>query len=118
MSLQGRAQIVLGPAATYGPAGNNEGRALSTTADGGVVALGYSDGFARNADFYLVRTSASGEKLWERAIGGAFDDVGCAIAPTRDGGFILAGTSESFVDGHNGRDIMLVKVDANGELRE
>lgn len=46
------------------------------------------------------------------------EDTGDALAPTSDGGFILAGSMKtSTTRGNGGLDILLVKVDGNGEIQ-
>jgi hypothetical protein len=51
---------------------------------------------------------------WERVIGGAEDDVGRAVAVTRDGGFIVAGSTAS--KGAGNADLWLVRLDAGGTV--
>ncbi len=49
---------------------------------------------------------------WQKAFGGAKDDVAQSIAPTDDGGLIIASTSRSF--GHGKTDINVMKLDSEG----
>ncbi|HVO15653.1 MAG TPA: FHA domain-containing protein [Alphaproteobacteria bacterium] len=51
---------------------------------------------------------------WERVIGGAEDDVGRAVAVTRDGGFVVAGSTGS--KGAGNADLWLVRLDAAGTV--
>jgi len=79
---------------------------------GGFVAVGWTNSYgAGSFDGWLVRTDTSGRRLWSRTYGGCgYDALGGA--PTRDGGFILAGETFSF--GPGGGDAWVVKVDSSG----
>ncbi|MCH8990750.1 MAG: hypothetical protein IIA44_03235 [Acidobacteria bacterium] len=50
---------------------------------------------------------------WEKHIGGAGDDQAEAIVATSDGGFLIAGSTDSY--GAGGHDMILIKTDALGE---
>jgi hypothetical protein len=54
------------------------------------------------------------DTLWTRTYGGTGSDAGNVIRQTSDGGFIIAGYTESFGAGQ--QDIWLVKIDANGDI--
>lgn len=62
----------------------------------------------------LLAGSVSGQG-WELSFGGSKEDQGKAIVQTLDGGFVIAGTSESFGE-DNDLDILLVRTDENGEI--
>jgi FHA domain len=51
---------------------------------------------------------------WERVIGGAGDDIGRAVLATGDGGFVIAGSTES--KGAGKTDMWLVRLDATGAV--
>ena len=59
-------------------------------------------------------------KQWDKTFGGNGDDYLYSVAVTTDGGFLLAGTSNSSTGGDKsdnpkgGRDYWVVKIDANG----
>ena len=55
----------------------------------------------------------TGPTSWERVLGGAEDDAGYAVARTRDGGFIVAGSTAS--KGAGNADLWLVRLDAAGK---
>jgi len=102
---------------TYGGAAN-EGtgyeRSVQQTSDGGYIIAGYTQSFgAGSADFYLVKTDASGDTLWTRTYGGSSSDYGESVQQTTEGGYIIAGVTASF--GAGSYDVYLVKTDANGD---
>ena len=53
---------------------------------------------------------------WELAFGGNKEDQGQAIVQSRDGGFMLAGFSESF-GADNDLDIFVIKTDVDGRIQ-
>jgi hypothetical protein len=60
----------------------------------------------------LVKTDASGNGQWNQTYGGTSVDDAWALVQTGDGGYALAGSTQSF--GTVGIDLWLVKTDANG----
>jgi hypothetical protein len=85
---------------------------------GGYAVLGYKTnskipGFL-NRDLWLLRLNANGDTVWTRSYGGLGDDIGFAITPMDDGGFLLGGASNS----KNGNDFdgVLSKVDSKGDI--
>ena len=67
------------------------------TQDQGFILAGYTtyESFGPE-DFYLVKTNAAGELQWEQTYGGAALDVCWQIRTVPTGGFILAGSSQSY----------------------
>ncbi|HEY3296467.1 MAG TPA: T9SS type A sorting domain-containing protein [bacterium] len=94
--------------------------AVAPTTDGGTVLAGWArstDTFGAGwYDFWLVKTDAAGQVVWDRRYGGP-EGEGCfAVQPTPDGGFILAGMTGSFGEGHDGpSDAWVIKTNANGD---
>jgi hypothetical protein len=102
---------------TYGGTEYDEAYSLVQTKDGGFALAGYTYSFgAGYADFWLVRTDASGDVLWNKTYGGTNYDAAFSMVQTSDGGYALAGYTESF--GAVGMDFWLVKTDENGIIPE
>jgi hypothetical protein len=97
---------------TYGGTDNDEPRSIIQTSDGGYALAGFTFPGASNADFWLVKTDASGNALWNKTYGGTGDDTAYSVVQTGDGGYALAGYTYSF--GAGGNDFWLVKTDASG----
>jgi len=55
---------------------------------------------------------AQPDTLWTKTFGGSDDDWGESVQQTSDGGYIIAGTTESY--GAGGRDVYLIKTDGEG----
>ncbi|HUU44269.1 MAG TPA: fibronectin type III domain-containing protein [Acidobacteriota bacterium] len=82
---------------------------------GDFLAVGTTESSgAGGSDVYLMRVDDDGNLVSETTFGGGGDDAGNDIIATRDGGFLIVGTTRSF--GAGGSDVYLIKLDANGEL--
>jgi hypothetical protein len=102
---------------TYGGTGWDCATALVQTGDGGYALTGSTTSFGSGSnDFWLVKTDASGNMLWNKTYGGTGDDVAWSLVQTWDGGYALAGITGSF--GAGGQDFWLVKTDASGNIGE
>lgn len=97
---------------TYGSTGSDGGLSVLQASDSGYSVAGYSvPRTQNNSDVYLIRTDAAGDTLWTRKQGGASGDVAYCLQLTADGGFVMAGYTES--SGSDG-DVLLYKVDSYG----
>jgi predicted Rdx family selenoprotein len=99
----------------YGHVGGDIGNSIQLTGDEGFVVAGTayaSEG--GEGDVYLIKTDGQGELLWEKKYGGAGEDAGMSVQQTADGGYIVAGNTDSF--GAGGSDIYLIKTDSNGDV--
>ncbi|MCW3985980.1 MAG: hypothetical protein NWE91_06195 [Candidatus Bathyarchaeota archaeon] len=98
---------------TYGGAGIEAARSVVETSDGGYALAGETGSFgAGDVDFWLVKVDSSGNHEWNKTYGGALVDGAFSVVETSDGGYALAGFTESF--GASGSDFWLVKVDSSG----
>jgi len=87
---------------------------LVQTSDGGFAAAGYiwtCDSLMY--DVFLVRTDADGDTLWTRSWGGQYFDIASGIVQTPDGGFMLAGYTDSYGGGY--RNFWVLRTDADGD---
>ena len=108
---------------------------IKQTTDGGYILGGYTPSKksgdksenqkSKNADFWVVKTDASGIKQWDRTLGTNADEKGnylYSLNLCMDGGYLLAGSSEATAasgdksePGNGNEDIWIVKIGANGE---
>jgi hypothetical protein len=94
---------------------NEEARSLVETSDGGYVIAGTTTSFgAGGFDVWLVKTDANGNMEWNQTYGGTGRDYVSSLVETSDGGYALAGSTDSF--GGVGPNFYLVKTDANGNM--
>uniref|UniRef100_A0A7V5XIA6 Bacterial repeat domain-containing protein n=1 Tax=Thermodesulfobacterium geofontis TaxID=1295609 RepID=A0A7V5XIA6_9BACT len=67
--------------------------------------------YYKGDNIYLIRTSADGSLLWAVNLGGNGVDRAYSVRQTLDGGFILAGTTNSHKSNdNNGTDFYLLKI--------
>jgi hypothetical protein len=112
---------------------------MHQTKDGGFILTGTSysisgqvtghHGDATTSDFWVVKTDTVGDIQWQKSYGGSANETATTITPTNDGGYILAGHSQSNdgdVTGHHGtsclfngycNDIWIVKIDSDGNIQ-
>jgi len=95
---------------TYGGISNDYAYSVVQTSDGGYALAGYTNSSgAGGHDFYLVKTDASGNMQWDRVYGGIGEDFGYSVVRTSDGGYALAGYTNS--SGAGWYDFWLIKTD-------
>jgi uncharacterized delta-60 repeat protein len=101
---------------TYGGSNNEEAFSVQQTLDGGYIIAGYMEySGSANADFYLVKTDSCGGEQWSKTYGGTGDDKAYSVRQAVDGGYIVAGYTESFGAGQS--DFYLVKTDSSGKVQ-
>ncbi|MBI5059966.1 hypothetical protein HZB60_09350 [candidate division KSB1 bacterium] len=97
-----------------GGPGYDEAEAVQQTSDGGFIVGGLTMSYgAGNEDFWLVQLDADGDTLWTNHFGGNHLDRCYSVIQTNDGGFAMAGYTETF--GAGSSDFWLVKTNANGD---
>jgi hypothetical protein len=89
------------------------GRSIQQTPDGGYIVAGYYDTDSDSIQVYLVKTDSLGDTLWTRTYGGTGNDYGYSLDQTGDGGYIIAGSTDSYGAGQ--QDVFLVKTNAAGD---
>jgi hypothetical protein len=98
---------------TYGAYDDDRGYSVQQTSDGGYIIAGYTYSFSLGeSDIYLVKTDANGNLVWSKTYGGIGYDEGYSVQQTLDGGYIIAGKTNSF--GFGWYDVCLIKTDGNG----
>ncbi|MFQ6068422.1 MAG: CARDB domain-containing protein [Candidatus Bathyarchaeia archaeon] len=101
---------------TYGGSSDDGAYSVVQTSDGGYAIAGYTNSFGvENYDFWLVKADSAGNLEWTRTYGGPNVESAHSIIETNDGGYMLAGYTDSLEPG--GHDLMLVKVDASGNMQ-
>ncbi len=100
---------------TFGGTGGESGTAVKEIPGGGFLAIGSTGSFGVGySSIYAVRVNAAGDSLWAKTYGGDKADFGYSLAPTLDGGFVIAGSTNSFGAGYS--DAYLIKIDTAGQV--
>jgi hypothetical protein len=101
-------------AKTYGGTDFDEAFSVRQTSDGGYIVAGETNYFVGGVNIFLIKTDANGNIIWAKTYGGTDWDDALSVQQTSDGGYIVAGKTNSF--GAVGFDIFLIKTDANGDV--
>lgn len=113
---------------TYGGSNSEQCRSICLASDGGYVLVGESylsnDGDVSGnqglMDFWVVKIDSMGNLQWQKTLGGSNFESANAVDEANDGGFYIAGFTNSN-DGnitgyHGGTDGWLVKLNSSGNL--
>jgi len=99
---------------TFGGSDWEYGGFVQQTSDGGYILAGATRSFgAGGEDLYLIKTDSNGVEIWSKTFGGSQHEWESTVKQTTDGGYILAGTTETY--GAGSYDAYLVKTDSNGD---
>ncbi|PKM76685.1 MAG: hypothetical protein CVU90_11395 [Firmicutes bacterium HGW-Firmicutes-15] len=100
---------------TFGGNKDDFAYSLQCTTDAGSIVCGQTDSdISLSVDAYLLKVDIDGNKMWDKIIGGSGYDRGDSVQQTSNGGYIMAGSTNSY--GAGGLDFYLVKTDANGDI--
>jgi len=111
----------------YGGTNNEWPYAVRQTRDGGYVIAGFSmsnngdvSGNHGKEDVWVLKLDSSGSIEWQRSLGGSGWDTAYALDITSDGGYIVAGLSNS-IDGdvtgnHGATDFWVLKLNEDGAI--
>ena len=112
---------------------SDEAYSIQQTSDGGYIVAGYSYSSANGdvtginhgaaqRDYWIVRLDSGGNISWNKLLGGSSEDIVSGIQQTTDGGYIVAGYSNSSANGnvtgtnHGDVDCWVVKLDGSGNI--
>jgi uncharacterized repeat protein (TIGR02543 family) len=106
----------------YGGWDSDYAHCIQETAEGEYIVSGCTFSFGNGTDdAWVMKLNKDGDLNgagpyvgWQRAYGGEGNDCGHIIQATSDGGYIVAGYSESFGSGDS--DVFVLKLEANGEI--
>jgi len=98
---------------TFGGGADDYAFSVTQAHDGGYVVAGYTYSFGSgNADACVMKLDENGGVLWARTFGGGADDYAFSVTQAHDGGYLVAGTTNSF--GAGGNDIFILKLNEDG----
>jgi len=100
----------------YGGPSDDHVNDMCKTSDGGLALAGYTNSFSVGlSDFWLFKVNATGDLQWNKTYGGISNDQAFSVVPTKDGGYALAGITNS--SGAGGVDFWLVKTNSTGDMQ-
>ena len=100
---------------TYGGTGNDTVIAVLPTQHDGCIVAGSSESFgAGHSDAWVFELDGNGDVLWQRTIGGTGYDNVSSLQPTIDGGYVIAGSTNSFSSENT--VAWALKLDATGAI--
>lgn len=115
---------------SLGGGGYDAALSIIKTTDGGYAVAGRSNvnggdvsGNHESLDYWIVKLSSTGTIQWQKSLGGASEDIASSIIQTTDGGYVVAGLSQSNdgdVNGNHGvyfRDYWVVKLTGAGTIQ-
>lgn len=102
-------------AASYGGNDIDTATSIYPTKDGGYIIAGTVLSFgAGEEDMWLLKLDSQGTVEWEKAIGGEKSDQARSVIQAIDGGFIVAGVTQSY--GGKGDNGWVLKLDSEGKI--
>jgi hypothetical protein len=112
---------------SYGGSDNDEAFDVRQTADSGYVVVGSTqstDGDVSGnhgvEDMWVIKISSSGVLQWQKCLGGSGDDAAQSVGQTNDGGYIVAGSTNSndgdVTGNHGNYDEWVIKLNSTGSI--
>jgi hypothetical protein len=98
---------------TFGGIWSDYAYDIEQTTDGGYIVAGAASSLGSGTmDVWIIKTNANGDSLWSRSFGGGgVNDYGECVKQTADGGYIIAGYTDSF---SSSIDLYLIRLNASG----
>ena len=112
----------------YGGTASDIASDIKQTNDGGYVVAGQSrsnngdvTGLHFWEDYWVVKIDSLGNIQWQKCLGGSFYDYAYSIQQTVDGGYVVAGNTDSndgdVTGNHGTSDCWIVKLDSTGNIQ-
>ncbi len=98
-----------------GGIGNEIAYGIDVASNGDYVICGETNSVGANGEAYVVRLDASGNLLWNRAIGGFGTEIAREISATSDNGCVIIGGTDTY--GQGGGDMYTVKLNSAGTVQ-
>ena len=97
--------------------------------DNGYVVVGTSNEISKGLidtahggmDIWIAKIDDNGNVIWNHEYGGTLDDIPYYVDSTRDGGYLITGSTNSFnidvTNYHGLGDLWVIKTDASGNMK-
>jgi hypothetical protein len=99
---------------TYGGGDEDMAFSVQQTSDGGYIVAGQTSSFDEpwNWHAWILKLDSNGGVDWQKTYGGTHGDAAYSVHQTNDGGYIVAGVTDSF--GSGGSDFWVLKLNSTG----
>ena len=89
--------------------------AVQETSDGGYILAGFTLSFGTgNRDVWVLKLDSEGNVSWQNTYGGTGSDYAYSVQVTLDGGYVVAGCTNSF--GTSSYDIFVLRLNGDGTI--
>ncbi|WP_407847698.1 T9SS type A sorting domain-containing protein [Chryseobacterium sp. KCF3-3] len=110
---------------SLGGTGFDTANSIQQTFDGGYIVAGIYERsiypYPLNSDYGIIKLASNGDVQWQKFFGGNKSDGAKSIQQTSDGGYIIAGLSNSnngdVLGNHGNTDAWIIKTDNTGTLQ-
>lgn len=109
---------------SFGGSGSDLLKIIKNTSDGGFILGGISNsatGFGKKEgcrggnDYWIIKLDAKGNEMWQRVFGGKGEDNLTSLIATKDGGYLIGGSSSSSFE-KSTKDLGSKKENSRGSL--
>jgi uncharacterized delta-60 repeat protein len=99
---------------TFGGLGDDHAYGVVPSGDEDIIIAGFTRSKGSGeSDLWVCRLNKEGDLIWEHTYGGVLDDRARTIAPTQDGGCLVAGSTQS--SGSPEGDAWVIKINQYGQ---
>ncbi len=111
---------------TYGGTGIDVANSIIQTKTGELLVAGKTSSIDNDvtnnhgkSDYWLLKLDTAGNMIWQKTYGGTEDDFAYDVKQTREGGYILSGSSSSFRNPGSDPEFYywLIKLDTSGTVQ-
>jgi hypothetical protein len=98
----------------------DQANCMAATPDGGFIVAGTTKPSGSSQEVFVMKLNSNGNKVWQKSLGGSYDDVTNAVSVAADGSVLLAVSTESNNTGdvgvnHGDHDSWIIKLNPNGD---
>ena len=92
------------------------GMCVTQTSDGGYALVGTTWSFGVGCDILFIKLDPQGNLEWARAFGGSDYEYPCSVIQSSDGGYVIAGGTNSFGYQPPYYDFLVFKLSLAGDI--
>jgi hypothetical protein len=99
----------------YGGDGADRGMRVIADSTAGYLLAGYTRSYGTGGfDAWLIKIDSSGRIEWQKTYGESLDDYALDVIPTKDGGYVVAGSTTDMLEEKD--DLWVFNVDSEGNI--